>query len=128
LIGKIRQGRFDVVIAVEKGDVLLYDLGGARKIFYPQSPTAHEMYFSAAHSLGPFDIEAYRDATRAEITYYEAADVVIFAWNTHVDYVKKHVYKGTNIVSHPGLGWFGCTPQPHRARYVYPPLIAYMGL
>lgn len=128
LLDNVRQSRCDVIIAVEQGEILLYDLGGARKIFYANAPTCHEVYFQFARSSRPFDLEAYQTACEKEVAYYQAADAVIFCWNTHVDYVEKHVYQGSNIVRHPRLGWYGCEPQSKRAQYGYPPLIAHVGL
>ena len=128
LLDNVRQARCDVIITVEQGEILLHDLLGARKIFYANAPTGHEVYFQLAKSSGPFDLEAYRTACEKEIAYYQASDAVIFCWNTHVDYVEKHVYQGDNIVRHPRLGWYGCDPQSQRAQYGYPPLIAHVGL
>lgn len=127
LVENVRQARCDVVIAVEQGEILLHDLHGARKVFYANAPTGHEVYFQLVKRPKPFDWEAYRTACKEEVEYYEAADVVIFCWNTHVEYVKQHVYQGDNIVAHPDLGWYGCEPRPQRAQYEYPPFIAYMG-
>jgi len=127
LLASVRAAHCDVVIAVEQGEVLLYDLGGARKIFYANAPTGHEVYFQLANSQRPFDLEAFQMACQNEVAYYEASDVVLFCWNTHAEYVRERVYQGNNIVDHPGLGWYGCDPQPMRARYNYPPLIAHVG-
>lgn len=127
LLDNVRKASCDVIIAVEQGQILMHDLGKARKIFYANAPTGHEVYFQFATSPQPFDLEAYQKACAKEIDYYRASDVVIFCWNTHVDYVEKHVYQGRNIVRHPGLGWYGCDPQSQRARYNYPPLIAHIG-
>lgn len=127
LVENVREARCDAVIAVEQGEILLHDLGGARKIFYANAPTGHEAYFQLAKRPGSFDWEAYRTACKKEVEYYQAADVVIFCWNTHAEYVKQHLYQGDNIVLHPGLGWYGCEPQAQRAQYGYPPFIAYVG-
>ena len=128
LLNSVRRVRCDVIIAVEQGEILLHDLGEARKIFYANAPTGHEVYFQFARSPHPFDLEAYLTACAKEIAYYQASDAVIFCWNTHAEYIQEHVYKGNNIVRHPSLGWYGNDPQPHRAKYSYPPLIAYVGL
>ena len=127
LVENAREAQCDAVIAVEQGEILLHDLGGARKIFYANAPTGHEAYFQLAKRPGPFDWEAYRTACQKEIEYYQASDVVIFCWNTHAEYVKRYVYQGSNVVLHPGLGWYGCKPQARRAQYSYPPFIAYLG-
>lgn len=85
------------------------------------------MYFQYARSRSPFDWSAYETACRKELEYYQASDAVIFCWNTHAEYVRRYVYQGDNIVLHPGLGWYGCEPQPRRAAFGYPPFLVYMG-
>jgi hypothetical protein len=128
IVEGIRQAHCDVVIAVENGEVLLRDLGCARKIFYANAPAAPEIYSAARQANGNFDWDDYERRCRKEIEYYAAADVVIFCWNTHAEFVKQYIYSGTNVLPHPGLGWFGCEPQKKRSSYRYPPFIAYMGL
>lgn len=128
LLENVRQARCDVIIAIEQGEILLHDLGHVRKIFYANAPTGHEVYFQFARSLRPFDLETYQTACEKEVAYYQSSDAIIFCWNTHIDYIEKYVYQGANIVRHSGLGWYGCDPQPRRAQYNYPPLIAHIGL
>lgn len=127
LVKQVREFNPDVLIAVEQGEVLLQEFKGVRKIFYANAPTGHEVYFQLAKSAKLFRWDAYETACRKELEYYHAADAVIFCWNTHVDYVKKWVYQGTNLVKHPGLGWYGCESQPNRAQFGYPPFLVYMG-
>lgn len=128
LINNIREARFDVIIAIEQGEILLHDFGDAKKIFYANAPTGHEVYFNLARSQKPFDLSAFKKACKKEVAYYKASDFILFCWNTHGEYVRDKVYQGNNIIDHPGLGWYGCDPQQKRAQYNYPPLLAYTGL
>lgn len=128
IVEAVKNARCDVVIAVEQGEILLQNLNGARKIFYAQAPTSHEIYFKLAKYMGAFDWQVYRTTCKNEVEFYRASDSVIFAWNTHAEYVKHYVYQGNNIVLHPDLGWYGCTPQKQRAKFGYPPFIVYMGV
>lgn len=128
LVENIRSTKCEVIIAVEQGEILLHDLGDVKKIFYANAPIAHEVYFQQAQRPSGFKWETYTDTCAKELSYYKAADLVLFCWNTHVEYVKNYVYSGENIILHPGLGWYGCDKQLIRTQYSYPPFLVYTGL
>ncbi|MBI4317903.1 MAG: hypothetical protein HY675_05385 [Chloroflexi bacterium] len=124
----IRAGGFTTVIGVQAGDVLLRDLP-CRKIFFCRAPAAHELYFKLAQwTLDPSDrIRAVETSRRRELEVFRSSDHVTIAWKTYEDYIRRYVYDGPNIVSHPRGGWTGCYPRRERASFNGPPALVYLG-
>jgi hypothetical protein len=111
----IRQGDYPVVIVIERDDILLEDLGGeTRRFYFPACSLSYERYYGWLYEGDPEAEVKFQKALNLERRIYQAADVVTIAWNTYEAFVREKIYDGSNIVSHPGLGWYGCDPQPQR--------------
>ena len=122
----IRNGGFDAVIS-DSGLIFFQKLN-CMKIYFCRAPIAHEKYFKCADlNMDKEKERAFIDEARAfELATFQRADYVTIAWKTYEEYIKKYVYDGPNIVSHPKGGWSGCTPGK-RAEFLAPPTIVYLG-
>jgi hypothetical protein len=127
IAAQLREQHFDIVLGIENGEIFLEKLPPCRRIYFANAPWAHEEYFSLASTNQPFDLDAIRRLQERELAVFAAVDVLAFAWNTHVTYVRKHLYNGANLIEHPGLGWFGCTPRQKSCGYWYPPSLVFLG-
>jgi hypothetical protein len=127
IAARVREAKFDIVIGIENGEVFLERLPGCKKVFFANAPCAHEVYFSRASANEPFELEDIRQLQDRELAIFASVDLLTFAWNTHVAYTREHLYDGKNLVPHPGLGWFGCTPRQTVSDYWYPPSFVFLG-
>jgi hypothetical protein len=128
LASVLRRRGYPVVIAVEKADIFFERLApGTGRLYFCQSPLAHERYYRRLYRDDPHAEQMLHKDVAWLRAMYEASDAVTFAWNTYESFVRERVYNGSNIVSHPGLGWYGCEPQVQRARYRAEPALVYLG-
>ena len=125
---RVCEKEYPAVIAIEREDVLLEDLSPeTSRIYYFTFPLSYERYYGWLFNGDPQAKHKYQKALKIEKRIYRASEVVIFAWSTYESFVRKHVYDGANIVSHPGLGWYGCGPQECQVQYHDALKMVYLG-
>ncbi len=121
IIGKIiKKEKFDAIICgyLLYAYVLTKDLD-CLKIYDCPTPAVDELIYS-----GNYDNEYLNKLRDLELKIYDKSDYVTFHWETYMDYVKKYVYSGNNLVA---LNW-GCHPKEHRVDfYSSMPKIIYLG-
>jgi hypothetical protein len=124
----LRERKYPLVIAIEREDLLLEELPAeTRRFYYCTCSISYERYYGWL-SEGDEQAEVkFQKALELERRIYQAADVITFAWNTYETFVRDKVYDGPNIVSHPGLGWYGCEPQDQRVQYQDDMKMVYLG-
>lgn len=128
LAKRLRAKKYPVIIAVESGDIFYEtSLGDARKVFFCHAPIAHEMYYRNIYRNVPDPDALLQLDLETERKIYRSSDFVTVAWNTYEKFIRENVYDEPNLVSHPGLGWYGCDPQSQHANYCKTPRIAYIG-
>jgi hypothetical protein len=117
---KVKQIGCDVLICVETplSYVLTRDLS-CLKIFSCEALEADELYFSKNFS----DLKRFRKFREMELEIIMKSDYVLFPWETTLNYVKKYLWKGPNLITLR----HGCSPRKKRASYFFPSSIVSLG-
>jgi hypothetical protein len=115
---QLNERKYPVIIATEREDIFLEDLpNSSRRFYYCTAPISYERYYGWLFRNEPDLDNRLESALELERSIYQSVDVITFAWNTYEDFARINVYNGSNIITHPGLGWFGCEPQQQRVDY-----------
>lgn len=131
----INSERFDVLIAVGAGDILLRDLN-CTKIYFCRGVTPHETYFKWTYFNWAYDntrrkktdfLDLVDAEDKKELAVLKTSDYVTFAWKTYEDYYRRYIYDGDNILSNPRGGWSGCEHRSKMAVFKLPPRILFLG-
>jgi hypothetical protein len=118
IAASLREKKYPLVIAIEREDIFLEELHPeTKRFYYCTCSLSYERYYGWLSEGDPNADKKFQHALEIEKNIYQSADVIIFAWNTYEDFVCKHVYNGSNIATHPGLGWYGCEPNLPRVQY-----------
>jgi hypothetical protein len=117
---KIKQISCDVLICVETrlSYVLTRDLR-CMKIFSCEALEADELYFSKDF----VDLERFHKFREMELEIIMKSDYVLFPWETTLNYVRKHLWQGNNLITIR----HGCIPSRKRASHFFPPSIVSLG-
>ena len=125
---RLREHKYPIVIAIEREDIFLEKFPtSSRRFYFCTAPLAYERYYRWLYNGEPEAENKLQKALDIERSIYESADIITFAWNTYETFVRKNVYNGNNIFSHPGLGWYGCEPRTKRVEYQEALKLIYLG-
>ena len=124
----LKEKEYPLIIVIEREDILLEELSPKSKVIYYCTCTiSFERYYGWLYEGDQKAEEKLKRVLEIERQIYHLADAVIFAWPTYEAFVKRNVYDGENIVSHPGKGWYGCEPDLKRVAFQSKLNMIYLG-
>ncbi len=119
LEAKLREGRYDIIIAESEmlGYVFTRKLPGTL-LLDAAAPAAEEMLYS-----GMIPRFIYNRVVAMRLRTFAASTYVNYHWYRYTDYVRKHIYKGKNLIQVD----YGCDLHATRAQYSKVPRVVFLG-